>query len=91
MSKKISKKDLPRHTRPPRGPSGRPRGGYKFPLATVIKAVEGSGGLYNEIAERVSKITGQYCARSTIVGYARRETVLREAIESEKETMIDSI
>lgn len=62
-----------------------------FKKADILKAIEGSKGMYSVIAKNLIKITGIYCCRNTAERNVHRFPECEQAIKDEIETIGDFI
>lgn len=52
-------------------------------MSSVIKAIEGTGGIVSQIAERLG------CDRKTVYNYINKYQEIKEAYDNEKEMILD--
>lgn len=62
-----------------------------FKKADILKAIEGSKGMYSVIAKNLIKITGIYCCRNTAERNVHRFPECEQAIQDEIESIGDFI
>ena len=74
--KKVPKK-------PKKSTKKKPLGRQRLSIKTVVKAIQGTGGIVSQIAEKLQ------CARQTVYVYIKKYPEVKEAYDNEKEMILD--